>query len=206
MTPHNIAALVNLLGFITGAALYAMLLALVLRAARPVNNPTHDKRATLWTQRLLLATALLGLFWNLGALIIYGARDWGVGRTSAWFEAAVFTALGFLPAVVVHSVLRAGVGLARRNGSSGANEEEGASEAAGAFVWARMITILAYALSAFAGSLHFYVAPHGETPSATALRTLTIGFSALTLLLIIIVRRSSVWKRALWVVALAVFA
>jgi two-component system, LytTR family, sensor kinase len=206
MTPHNIAALVNLLGFITGAALYAMLLALVLRAARPVtNHPTHDQRATLWTQRLLLATALLGLFWNLGALIIYGARDWGVGRTSGWFEAAVFTALGFLPAVVVHSVLRAGVGLARRNGIIGANEEE-ASEAGGAFVWARMTTILAYALSAFAGSLHFYAAPHGETPSATALRTLTIGFSSLTLVLIIVVRRSSVWKRALWVVALAVFA
>src|SRR5262245_17052631 len=168
-----------------------MLLALVLRAARPVtNHPTHDQRATLWTQRLLLATALLGLFWNLGALIIYGARDWGVGRTSGWFEAAVFTALGFLPAVVVHSVLRAGVGLARRNGTIGANEEE-ASEAGGAFVWARMITILAYALSAFAGSLHFYAAPHGETPSATALRTLTIGFSSLTLVLIIVVRRSS---------------
>lgn len=187
MTPHNIAALVNLLGFITGAALYAMLLALVLRASRPVTNPTHDKRATLWTQRLLLATALLGLFWNLGALIIYGARDWGVGRTSDWFEAAVFTALGFLPAVVVHSVLRA-------------------TNGAGGIVWARLISIFAYGLSALAGVLHFYAAPHGETPSATALRTLTFGFSGLTLVLIVFVRRSSIWKRALWVVALAVFA
>jgi two-component system, LytTR family, sensor kinase len=201
MTPHNIAALVNLLGFITGGALYAMLLALVLRAARPVTNPTHEKRVTLWTDRLLLTTALLGLFWNLGALIIYGARDWGAGKTSAWFEAAVFTALGFLPAVVVHSVLRAGEGLIRRNGATGGYE------ASGAGVWTQLITVAAYALSAFAGLLHFHSAhTGGDTPSATALRALTFGFSGLTLVLVIFVRRSSIWKRALWVVALSVFA
>ena len=31
MPPHNVAALVHLVGFLTGAALYAMLFALVLR-------------------------------------------------------------------------------------------------------------------------------------------------------------------------------
>jgi two-component system LytT family sensor kinase len=224
MTPHNIAALVNLLGFITGGALYAMLLALVLRAARPVTNPTHEKRVTLWTEPLLLATALLGLSWNLGALIIYGARDWGAGRTSAWLEAAVFTALGFLPAVVVHSVLRAGEGLIRRNGAGGESGRVGEWESwrnlshlplspalplpsNGGEVWTRLITVVAYALSAFAGLLHFHSAhTGGDTPSATALRALTFGFSGLTLVLIIFVRRSSIWKRALWVVALSVFA
>jgi two-component system, LytTR family, sensor kinase len=211
MTPHNIAALVNLLGFITGGALYAMLLALVLRAARPVTNSTHEKRVTLWTERLLLATALLGLLWNLGALIIYGARDWGAGRTSAWFEAAVFTALGFLPAVVVHSVSRAGEGLIRRNGATGrVRLRRGGFDwdgAMGAEVWMQLITVVAYGLSAFAGLLHFHSAQTGgDTPSATALRALTFGFSGVTLVLIIFVRRSSIWKRALWVVALSVFA
>ncbi len=188
MTPHNIAALVNLLGFITGATLYAMLLAMILRAANPLSNPASDQRATLLTERLLLATALLGLLWNLGALVIYGVRDWGVGESSPWFESAVFSALGFLPAVVVHSVLRAGEGLARRAG-------------------ARVITTIAYSLSVFASLLHFYSAASGdETPSTTALRALTIGFSGLTIALVVYARRSSVWKRALWVVALAVFA
>ncbi|HKX33567.1 MAG TPA: histidine kinase [Blastocatellia bacterium] len=192
MTPHKIAALVNLLGFITGTALYAMLLAMVLRAVdrplTPSSNPGHGQRTTLATERMLLATGLLGLLWNLGALVIYGARDWNMGQPSRWFEAAVFTALGFLPAVVVHSVLRAGEELARQTG-------------------ARVITILAYALSAFAGVMHCYaVSIEGETPSGTALRTLTFGFSGLSVVLIIYARRSSIWKRALWVVALAVFA
>ncbi len=221
MTPHNIAALVNLLGFITGGALYAMLLALVLRAARPAIYPLHEKRTKLWTERLLLATALLGLFWNIGALIIYGARDWGAGRTSAWFEAAVFTALGFLPAVVVHSVLRAGEGLIPRNeanGANGANEPKGTTGtgaigaigthgAQGTGIWTQLITAVAYALSAFAGLLHFFSAyTGGDTPSAPALRALTFGFSGLTIALILFVRRSSIWKRAVWVVALSVFA
>jgi two-component system LytT family sensor kinase len=192
MTPHNIAALVNLLGFITGAVLYAMLLALVLRAAgasahRPSNFST-DQGAIVPTERLLFATALLGLLWNLGALVIYGARDWGIGEASPWFEAAVFTALGFLPAVVVHSVLRTGEGLLRQ-------------------ARARVITAVAYGLSIFASVMHFYSAGvNGETPSVTALRTLTFGFSGLTIALVIYARRSSVWKRTLWVVALAVFA
>lgn len=188
MTPHNIAALINLLGFITGATLYAMLLAMVFRAAHPGSNPSADQRATISMSRLLLATALLGLIWNLGALVIYGVRDWGVGESSPWFEAAVFSALGFLPAVVVHSVLRAGEGLARRAGT-------------------RVIATTAYALSVSATLLHFFsAASGGETPSTTALRALTLGFSALTIALVVYARRSSVWKRALWVVALAVFA
>ena len=192
MTPHNIAALVNLLGFITGAALYAMLLAMVLRAVIPtthhLSSHASEPRAASSTERLLLATALLGLLWNLGALVVYGARDWSVGKPSPWFEAAILTALGFLPAVVVHSVLRAGKGLARQIG-------------------ARVIAAVAYALSAFASLLHFYSAGiGGETPSVPALRTLTFGFSGLTIVLVIYARRSSIWRRALWVVALAVFA
>src|SRR5262245_57257274 len=192
MTPHNIAALVNLLGFITGAALYAMLLAMVLRATgqttASIPNQTPGRHAMLSSERMLLATALLGLLWNLGALVIYGVRDWKVGHPSPWFESSVFTALGFLPAVVVHSVLEAVEGLARRIG-------------------ARIITISAYALSAFAGMIHFYsVSIGGEVPSGKALRALTFGFSGLTVILIIYARRSSIWKRALWVVALAVFA
>lgn len=192
MEPQHIAALVNLLGFITSATLYAMLLVMVVRSVDPaalLATPTNSGQRTAFSEeRLLLATALLGLLWNLGALVIYGARDWNVAKVSPWFDAAVFTALGFLPAVVVHSVLRAEAGLARRRG-------------------AQLITAAAYALSTTACLLHFYAAAtNHETPSPPALRALTFGFSALTIALLIYARRSSVWKRAFWVVALAVFA
>jgi two-component system LytT family sensor kinase len=196
MNSQNVAGLVNLLGFITGAVLYAMLLAMVVRAADSSlssasdspSNPIAGQRALFPAERLLLATALLGLLWNLGALVIYGARDWGLGEPSAWIEASAFTALGFLPAVVVHSVLRAGRGLARS-------------------IIARSITAAAYALSAIASLLHFHSASiGGETPSTAGLRALTFGFSALTVALLICARRSPVWRRMLWAVALAVFA
>ncbi len=185
MESQNVAALVNLLGFITGAILYAMLLIMVVRSA---DSAGSGQRSTFSAERLLLATALLGLLWNLGALAIYGARDWNVGKLSPWFDSFVFTALGFLPAVVVHSVLRAETVLAQWRG-------------------AQLITTIAYTLSTAASMLHFHAAATvGETPSPTALRALTFGFSGLTIALLIYARRSSVWKRALWVVALAVFA
>jgi len=187
MESQNIAALVNLLGFIIGAILYGMLLVMTVRSVDPA-SASAGQRADFSAERLLLATALLGLLWNLGALVIYGARDWNVGRLSSWFSSAVFTALGFLPAVVVHSVLRAEAGLAARRG-------------------AQLIPAFAYALSTAASLLHFYAAATGgETPSPLALRALTFGFSGLTVVLLLYARRSSVWKRALWVVALSVFA
>ncbi len=196
MNPQNVAALVNLLGFITGAALYAMLLAMVVRGGGASSNfannspPSHGAghRTSFSTERLLLATALLGLLWNLGALVIYGVRDWGLGELSGWFEASAFTALGFLPAVVVHSVLGAGGGLARSH-------------------IARLIIAAAYALSTVASLLHFYAASvNGETPSTAGLHALTFGFSVLTVALLLYARRSPIWRRALWAVALAVFA
>jgi two-component system, LytTR family, sensor kinase len=192
MTPQHIAALVNLLGFITGAVLYAMLLAMLLRATQTAADDQADsgtvQREDLSTRRFLLASAVLGLLWNLGALVIYGVRDWSIGHLAPWFDAAVFTSLGFLPAVVVHSVLRAGVGRGERSGA-----------------W--MIVTAAYSLSGCAALLLFYSAiKNGVAPSITALQVLTFGFGALTLALLIYARRSPVWKRALWVVALSVFA
>lgn len=188
MESQHIAALVNLLGFITGAALYAMLLVMIVRSVDPAVLPASGQKTAFSDQHLLLATALLGLLWNLGALVIYGTRDWNIARLSPWFDAAIFTSLGFLPAVVVHSVLRTKAGLAQRRG-------------------AQLITASAYTLSLVACLLHFFAAATGqETPSRTALRALTFGFSALTVALLIYARRSSVWKRTLWVVALAVFA
>jgi two-component system, LytTR family, sensor kinase len=172
MNPREIATLVNILGFLIGGVLYAMLLAMVLRnRGRP-----------------LFATALLGLYWNIGALVVYGLRDIGLGEPSPLFAASAFTALGFLPAVVVDSALSS-AGVTRRSRHS------------------YVIVFFAYALSAVAGLLQFYTAATAATsPSALGFRTLTFGFGTLMLALVLETRQQTGWGRAIWAVALAVFA
>src|SRR5262249_56551595 len=159
MTASAAAALLNLLGYITGLSLYTMLLVMLLKGPRAASavGAASDKAA-----RLPLGAALLGLAWNLGALLDLGIHNFGGWRSSAFLGAAAFTALGFLPAVVVHSVLRSGDS------------------------WRRPMTvgmlIAAYSVSAAASALQFYQAfKHQSTPSHWALHILTAGFFALVI-------------------------
>jgi signal transduction histidine kinase len=188
MTAAATATLLNLLGYITGLSLYTMLLVMLLRGPRAASfigtkaGAVSDK-----TDRLPLLTALLGVAWNLGALLGLGMSNFGGWRSSALLGAAAFAALGFLPAVVVHSVLRSGD------------------------AWRRPITmgmlIAAYTFSAAASALHFYQALIRQTtPSHWALHILTAGFSALIIALLAATRGRPGWGGAGWVVALAVFA
>ena len=94
MIAPNAAEVLNLVGFVTGTALYAMLLALVLRGS-PRGNV------------LPLATGVLGLVWNLGELAAYALPRLGYFNQSIGLWAISFPALGLLAAVVVHSVARA---------------------------------------------------------------------------------------------------
>jgi two-component system LytT family sensor kinase len=183
------AALINLLGFLTGAALYAMLLAMVLNTPGPIAGSEEPKSAPL-RDRLPLLTALFGLVWNLGALLVYGVYELrGESNTPPpLLVAAAFTALGFLPAVVVHSVLRTDAKLTARPAAA-------------------LLTILAYGLSGVAGASHLIVALQSNlAPSHWALHLLTFGFGSLILVLLMATRRQGFWRRAGWGVALAVFA
>ena len=94
MIAPNAAEVLNLVGFVTGTALYAMLLALVLRGSPRGNF-------------LPLATGVLGLVWNLGELAAYALPRLGYFNQSIGLWAMSFPALGLLAAVVVHSVARA---------------------------------------------------------------------------------------------------
>src|SRR5262245_43283725 len=184
MTAAAAAALLNLIGYITGLSLYTMLLVMLLKAPRAASAMGADSDKT---DRLPLLTALLGLAWNLGALLDLGLHNFGGWRSSALVGAAAFAALGFLPAVVVHSVLRSGD------------------------AWRRPMTmgmlIAAYSFSAAASVLHFYQAfVRQTTPSHWALHILTAGFSALIIALLAVTRGRPGWGGAGWVVALAVFA
>src|ERR1700674_2208933 len=91
--------LLNLVGLSTGVVLYAMLLAMVVRGSRTPAGPSRFD----W---LLLLTSLLGLVWNLCALPAYELPKMGIEGPFPYLVAVGFGALGFLPAVVVHSVLR----------------------------------------------------------------------------------------------------
>ncbi|MDQ3685353.1 MAG: sensor histidine kinase [Acidobacteriota bacterium] len=193
MTPINTAALINLLGFTTGVALYAMLLFTVLR--RPARGERFTESGAnggalprLSANALLLATAALGLVWNVGALASYGVKDFGVAEPHPLLVALSFAALGFLPAVVVHSALQSGHAKTETSG-------------------ARWITVVAYGLSAAAAAMHFYAALVTRAGlSNGALRILTIGYVVLIIALFLSTRRQPGWKRAVWASALAVFA
>jgi hypothetical protein len=175
MPPHNVAALVHLVGFLIGAALYGMLFALVLR--RRVGD-----------DRLPLLTAILGLIWNVSGLGAFGIRDFVGGDPSPFLTATAYSALGFLPAVVVHTVLRS---------QSEARHRRTAAA----------IIVAAYTISIFAATVMFWAAFHGgAVPSARALQSLTWFYLGLIIPLFLLTRRRTGSAREWSIVTLAVFA
>jgi two-component system LytT family sensor kinase len=173
--------LLNLVGLSTGVALYAMLLAMVVLAGRASGGAARY-------DPLLLVTSGLGLLWNLCALLVYELPKIGWAGPFPLVGAAGFGALGFLPAVVVHSVLRG-----ERDGVRGGLN--------------RSIAAIAYLVAAVAALLHVKAAWSGDAvPDAFAMRLLTYTFVALVVPLATATRGQPGARRALWGAALAIFA
>ena len=173
MIAPSAAEVLNLVGFVTGTALYAMLLALVLR---------NDKPKGWSLQALPLATAVLGLVWNLGELAAYALPRLGYFNDSIGLWAVSFPALGLLAAVVVHSVAR---------------------ELPRGFA----LTTIAYGCSAVAAVLHLATVVTGNPePSSLAFLLLTICYSLIIIALAVITHAQANTQRVLWVLALALFA
>jgi two-component system LytT family sensor kinase len=167
----NAAEVLNLVGFVTGTALYAMLLALVLRDVPGAGQ-----------SRLPLATAVLGLIWNLGELAAYGLPKLGLVSESIALWAISFPSLGLLAAVVVHSVAR---------------------ELPRGFA----LTAIAYGCSAAASVLHLTTVVTGDPePSSLAFLLLTICYGVIIVALGVMTRAQANGRRVLWVLALALFA
>ncbi len=170
----NPASLINLLGFTVGIALYALLLAMVVR----------HRRAKSSFDFLLLAAAVLGLLWNAGELFIFITQDFGQIVISPLLTAVSYSALGFLPSVVVHSAWK--------------NSEN---------AHGKFLTVAAYGLSFFAAILHFRSAVSYETaPSDFALRILSYGAIALLIGLFVFNFRQTFEKKIVWTSALLIFA
>lgn len=178
MNALNSASLINLLGFTVGVALYSLLFVMVVRH--------RQKKGKFSFDFLLLATAILGLLWNIGELSVFIWKDFGAIRVSPILLAISYSALGFLPSVVVHSAWKNSV-----------NENSNV----------RWLTFLAYGLSVFAGLLHFQSAIFSNVaPSSLALQILTFGSPSLLVGLLIFSFRQTIQKKAVWITALLVFA
>ncbi len=174
----NAAALINLLGFTVGIALYALLLLMVVRHRQAKEKSAPDF--------LLLLTSALGLLWNTGELAALFWKDFGDWQVSPVLLAISYSALGFLPSVVVHSAWK--------------NEENENKNV-------RWLTFAAYGLSVFAALLHFQSAIfEAVAPSALALQVLTFGSLALLGGLLIFTFRQKIQNKAIWISALSVFA
>lgn len=202
MAFFNNVALINLFGWTIGFALYAMLLVMSVRSFGAVGQrrtgmlfrarPSGNEPIGGSFNSLPLATALLGLVWNAGAIATHSLQDLGLDSIGVWpflfLGAASYAALGFLPAVVVHS--------ATGNLSIDANERS-----------ARLLTLAAYSLSGIAAVMHFTRAyATGDLPSTPALYILTAGFAILMIGLFRLTRGETSGRRAVWAAALAVFA
>ncbi len=153
-----------------------MLLVLVLRGhARGTGG--RDR-----VDRLPLATALLGLAWNLGELAAFALPRLGLTAGGVGLSALPFPALGLLAAVVVHSVTRE-----IRHG--------------------HIVIALAYALAVAAGVLHIRTILSGDPAASTlAFQLLTVFFGILIVPLAFITRSQPNGRRALWILALMLFA
>jgi two-component system LytT family sensor kinase len=181
--PPASGLIVDLLGFLTGTALYVMLVFMVWHERAIEGAPFLSRRG-----RLPLLTGLCGVIWNVGALIAFGVRISGSGPELPIVLALAFGALGFLPAVVVHSLL------------------EGRETAVGGAL-IRPATTTAYVLSTSAAVMHMIAASRGHVvPSRPALWLLTIGFTLLAGSLLFLTRQQESWRRGSWVVALSIFA
>ncbi|HMO79362.1 MAG TPA: histidine kinase [Pyrinomonadaceae bacterium] len=174
MNASDAALLVNWVGFLVGLTLYSLLGFMVLRYSRG--------REMRGVALLLLATAVLGIVWNMGELVVFVLRSVAQVAGYPLITAAAYSALGFLPSVVVHSA-----------------ETETSSR--------RFLTFTAYGLSTVAAMLHFYAVFSGSAvPSGIAMLLLTIGAVSLATLLLVFSIGQTIEKKAIWVSALLVFA
>jgi hypothetical protein len=177
MLPTDAPELLHVGGYVTGATLYAMLLAMVLRAGAG-------------RDRLTLATAIFGLGWNVSELTAHALAGLSLPTAATWVSAASYAALGFLSSVAVHSAGTAHAG----------------TPSATPPRW-RVTTILAYGCATVAGLIQLAAAARGSSlPSPFGLLFLTGGLLAVAPVLYLDTRRQPQRRRALWMIGLALFA
>ena len=95
MNARDLVALVHLVGFATGIALYGMLAVMIWRGAH--------RGSPVAPGGIPLLAAVLGLIWNAGALVVFGAHDFGLGELSPWYSALAYESARALLTAVTSS-------------------------------------------------------------------------------------------------------
>ncbi len=188
MTDTAVSLIAHPIGFITGAILYAMILVLVLQTPRTSVSRNVEGAQVTPLRRLSLWTAILGLLWNVGGLASFllpaVSPDW----LNHVLQVTALSALGFLPAVVVHSFLQSGI---RQRGRGSRH----------------VLLAGAYTLSAGAAALNILAVIPGTTVIAVeAMSLLAMGFVLLLAVVLAETVRRQGWDHHAGVVTLAVLA
>jgi two-component system LytT family sensor kinase len=169
--------LLHIVGYLTGALLYAMLLVMAAR-----RDGSGD--------RLTIGTALLGLTWSAGELTTHGLDALQQPFARNVVTAVSYGALGLLAAVVVHSVARGREG----------DDRGSVSRLTG------VIPAVAYLCATTSALMQLFAALTGRpVPWPAALIVLTAGLGVLSIALVVTTRRRPQAKRTLWIAALALF-
>src|SRR5260221_2002425 len=179
MTAEYLVQILHGVGFLTGAALYGMLLTMVLRGAgRGAPGIRRD-------DGLAMLTGLLGLAWNLGALALVTHP-----RSAPGLFAIAYAALGLLPAVFVHAAISSWRS-DRRQWRAG---------------W--WINGIGYTLAGGAAAAQIWEAVLSDTsPSRGAFQVLAVGFLVVAVFMVIASPPDARRRGGLlWTVALALFS
>ena len=176
----------HLIGFLTGAALYALLLVMVRENAGSSRSAAGETEHA-WSERacLPLYIAVLGLLWNLASLASMLVEELTTVIEPAVLSVLAISALGGLPAVAIHSVRQATAGgIGRRLG---------------------ILVFAGYGLSVAAALWNGLALISGDpVPDVGAWRMLTVGFLVLFFVLLLAMKPILVGYSALVLVLLAV--
>jgi hypothetical protein len=177
MTSSEAPALLHIVGYLTGASLYAMLLVMGIGSRGSGRRP-------------IIGTAALGLIWNLGELATHALQGAGLALAAAWTAAGSFGALSFLAAVAVHAAGR----------GPGAEPPDAAAPVG-------RITGGAYICAAVATLMQLYAAASSRPlPWFPALLVMTAGLTVLAVALLASARRQPNSRRVVWIATLALVA
>ena len=180
MNARDLTALVHLVGFTTGIVLYAMLGVMTRRRLANVMAPRGSGDCRSRSD----GGGALGVIWNVGAMAVFAARDFGLSYPLPGSRALAYTALGFLPAVVVQSTLRRSKRAENCDGSRHRVRRE------------RRCRRDATSPTPLAAT----------TPSSSGLLLLTVTYGVLLGVLAVTERRRPGFQRSITAVALAGFA
>jgi signal transduction histidine kinase len=172
----SVSFIAHVSGYATGIILYAMLLGLVFRTLREIPQSFRSDLSGQSPKWLSLWTAILGLLWNVGALLAFLLPHLHLTTPLPLLYAIAVSALGFLPAVVVLAMVE--------------------TQSAGLPVLVRRgISVTGFLLSGGAGLLHLHAALSGESGSMSdsGLHLMVGGFLVLMVWLLVVRVKTDGW-------------